>query len=86
MPRDVALFLNARVLTHIICCDGGWHASGLLIHLNSFSLEGLQVFQAALLSNFGLNSTLHQKSSKSWVIGPICLVNAESRLLPLFFS
>jgi len=68
MPRDVALFLNARVLTHIICCDGGWHASGLLIHLNSFSLEGLQVFQAALLSNFGLNSTLHQKSSKSWVI------------------
>jgi hypothetical protein len=88
IPMNVAQFLNARVLAHLICCDGGWHASGLLLHLNAFSLEGIKRFQAVLLTNFNISSSLFQKSPNSWVIyiGATDLPKVRELVLPYLHS
>jgi hypothetical protein len=88
IPLDVALYLNARVFAHLICGDGGWDASGLLLHLNSFSLEGVERFQAALFTNFNIKTSLRKKNANSWVIyiGAAELPKVRELVLPYLHS
>lgn len=57
IPTDIASWFNVITLSYFVMAAGSWHASGLVLNLGNYTPAERDIFQAMLLSNFGLNTT-----------------------------
>lgn len=65
IPDNIAELLTLEALAYWICDDGQRVLrGGVTLCTDSFSLEEIQLLRDALKTNFGLNTTLHQKRNR----------------------
>lgn len=69
VPVNISELLTARALAYWIMDDGGISSYGqTILHTNSFTLQEVQLLQAALMSNFQLRTRLIEKREGQWLI------------------
>lgn len=79
VPSNIASLLTPRALAYWIMDDGSKGTWGeMILHTRSFTLAEVELLQAALLSNFGLESRNYEKVPNQWVI---IIPNSQSRRL-----
>lgn len=57
IPTDIASWFDVITLAYFVMAAGTWHASGLVLNLGSYTQVERDIFQAMLLSNFGIATT-----------------------------
>lgn len=61
IPSDIAENFNVVALSYFVMSAGSLHASGLIINMGNYGPEGRKIMRAMLVSNFGIDSTLHSR-------------------------
>lgn len=61
VPSNIADYLTPRGLAYWIMDDGGYHASGLIIHTNSYTKKDVELLQFVLLNKFKIKTNIWSK-------------------------
>jgi hypothetical protein len=73
---ELEQYLTPLVLAHFICGDGSWAGYGVVLHVNSFTLEHTQLLAHMLSSKFGLVCSVISIRPNGYIlcVPTVCLV------------
>lgn len=71
VPAIIGSLLTPRALAYWIMDDGGYHASGMLLHTNSFTKADVLLLISVLDSNFGIKANL-RAAGNNWIPSGLC--------------
>ncbi|RUS23409.1 homing endonuclease [Endogone sp. FLAS-F59071] len=83
VPVIIGQLLTARAFAYWICDDGGYLASGMLLHTNAFTKSDVELLISVLNTNFGIKANIRAKG-KGWIlyIPAQYLPNVRAAVLP----
>ncbi|RUP43424.1 homing endonuclease [Jimgerdemannia flammicorona] len=61
VPAIIGQLLTARAFAYWICDDGGYLASGMLLHTNAFTKSDVELLIFVLNTNFGIKANIRVK-------------------------
>jgi hypothetical protein len=87
VPAIIGLLLTPRALAYWIMDDAGYHASGMLLHTNSFTKADVMLLISVLESNFSIKATLRAAGEKWIIYVPAAYMSTvRSTVLPYIHS